>query len=353
MGRKEIRMFLFALALMFLSPSMIARAKTKPALAEQTKTTAAGQKYQLQLKGVSGKAKVKWKTSRKSVVSIAKRKGNTVTFKAVKKGKTVVTAIYKKKKYKCRITVRAGKEKKPAADNPRLNSSNVELYYPSEKYKDYITYDRNHMREYRFRVSGTKKEVRDWKISGEGAFYFNITDYGLLQMEWGPPYREPYVEATVTAFLEDGRKLEATVRAYSEINIYMDTLFTKFEKQYITPAMTQKEKAEKVAWYISTFSDYELYNYRWLDIFLKGKGDCMASRMALQYMCRHMGIKAAGCGNLNAHGKTLVYADGKFYVIVTGYNVPKPRPYAVYEISGGALEELADENNFDLDFFRQ
>jgi len=353
MEKKHIGMVLFALALMLLLLGMAAEAKSKPALAERTKTTAAGQKYQLQLKGVSGKAKVRWKTSKKSVVSIAKRKGNTVTFKTLKKGKAVITATYKKKKYKCRITVRAGKAKKPAADNPQLSSRDVELYYLSEKYKDYITYDRNHMREYRFRVSGTKKEVRDWKISGEGAFYFKITDYGLLQMEWGPPYGEPYVEAAVTAVLEDGRKLTANVRAYSEINIYLDALFTDFEKRYITPAMTQKEKAEKAAWYISTTSDYELYNYNWLDIFLKGKGDCMASRMALQYMCRHMGIKAAGCGNLNAHGKTLVYADGKFYVIVTGYNVPKPRPYAVYEISGGALEELADENNFDLDFFRQ
>lgn len=79
----------------------------------------------------------------------------------------------------------------------------------------------------------------------------------------------------------------------------------------------------------------------------------MASRFALRYMCNHMGIKAAGCGNLNAHGKTLVYADGKFYVIVTGFNEPKPRPYGIYEINGRDLEDLADENNFDLDYFRQ
>ncbi len=49
----------------------------------------------------------------------------------------------------------------------------------------------------------------------------------------------------------------------------------------------------------------------------------------------------------------LVYADGKFYVIVTGFNEPKPRPYRIYEINGRTLEDLADENNFDLDYFRQ
>ena len=353
MERKYIRKVLFALALMLLLPSMVAEAKTKPKLEVKKKTVTVGKTCQMKLKGVSGKTKVKWRTSNKSVVSIAKRKGNTVTFKSGKKGTAVVTAFYKQKKYKCRITVKEGKKKKLTADNPVLNSSDVTLYHLSESYKDYIKYDSSHLREYRFRVSGTKKEVRDWKINGEDAGYFKITDYGLLQMEWGPDYTEPCVEATVTAILEDGRKLKANVRAYSELNIYIDTVFTYFEKQYITPSMTQKEKAEKAAWYISTTSDYELYNYNWLDIFIRGKGDCMASRFALRYMCNHMGIKVAGCGNLNAHGKTLVYADGKFYVIVTGFNEPKPRPYGIYEINGRDLEDLADENNFDLDYFRQ
>ena len=353
MRRKNIMIFLFAVALMFLLPGISAEAKTKPKLETRKQTTAVGQKGQLKLNGVPGRASVKWRTSNKWVVSIAKRKGNTVTFKTVKKGTAVVTATYKKKKYQCCVTVKAGKKKKPAADHPVLNSSDLTLYYLSEEYKDYITYDSSHLREYRFRVTGTKKEVRDWKISGEDAGYFKITDYGLLQMEWGPDYTEPCVEATVTAVLEDGRKLKANVRAYSELNIYIDIVFTNFEKQYITSSMTQKEKAEKAAWYISTTSDYELYNDNWFDIFIRGKGDCMASRFALQYMCNHMGIKAAGCGNLNAHGKTLVYADGKFYVIVTGFNEPKPRPYGIYEINGRALEDLADENNFNLDYFRQ
>lgn len=349
MRRKNVMMILFALIFMLLIPGMEAEAKTKPKLAANKKTLVAGQTYKLKLKGVSGKAKVQWKTSKKSVVSIAKKKGNTVTLKAKKKGTAVVTATYKKKKYKCKITVKA-KKKTPTADNPVLSSKDVTLYYLSETYKDYIKYDKNHLREYRFRVSGTKKAVRDWKLSGEGADYFSITDYGLLKMDWEPAYVEPCVTATVTAILEDGRKLTAAVRAYSELNIYIDTVFTNFEKQYITPSMTQKEKA---AWYISTTSDYELYNSNWFDIFIKGKGDCSASRYALQYMCNHMGIKASGCRNLDAHGKTLVYADGRFYVIITGFNEPKPRHYEIYEISGKALEELAEQNNLNLDYFRQ
>ena len=54
-----------------------------------------------------------------------------------------------------------------------------------------------------------KKEVRDWKITGKGADYFRITDYGLLQMDWEPAYVEPCVTATVTAVLEE---LEARLR---------------------------------------------------------------------------------------------------------------------------------------------
>ena len=133
-GKRRI-IILFALAFLLL-PSISAGAKTKPKLEAGKKTTTVGQKYQLKLNGVSGRAGVKWKTNNKRVVSIAKRKGNTVTFKAVKKGKAVVSAIYKKKKYRCRVTVKAGKKKKSAADHPVLNSSDVTLYYLSEEYKD-------------------------------------------------------------------------------------------------------------------------------------------------------------------------------------------------------------------------
>lgn len=353
MGRKNRMIILFAMALLLLIPGMTAEAKTKPKLTVKKKTMTIGQTYRLELRGVSKKEKMKWKTSKQSVVSIVKKNQNTVILKAKKKGTAVVTVTYKKKKYKCRISVKAEKKETGTADNPVLNSTDVTLYYLSKEYKNYIAYDSSHLREYHFQVSGTKKEVRDWKISGEDADFFRITDYGLLQLEWGPAYVHPCVEATVTAILEDGRKLTANVRAYSELNIYIDTVFTNFENQYITSAMTQKEKAEKAAWYIGAISDYEFYNDNWCDIFVRGKGDCMASRYALQYLCNHMGIKAAACGNLDEHGKTLVFADGKFYVMITGFNEPKPRKYEIYEISGGALDNLAEQNNFDLEYFRK
>ena len=112
MRRKNTIIILFALVLTLLIPGMETEAKTKPKLAANKKTMTVGRTYKLKLKGVSAKAKVKWKTSKKSVVSIAKKKGNTVTLKAKKKGTAVVTAAYKKKQYKCKKQLRQRRRKK-------------------------------------------------------------------------------------------------------------------------------------------------------------------------------------------------------------------------------------------------
>lgn len=58
-----------------------------------------GNTYKLKLKKAKAK-KVKWKTSKKSVATVSK---GIVT--AVKAGKTTITAKYKGKKYKCKVTV--------------------------------------------------------------------------------------------------------------------------------------------------------------------------------------------------------------------------------------------------------
>lgn len=171
MRGKNRMILLFAVALIFLLPGISAEAKTKPKLETGKRTTTVGQKCQLKLNGVPGRARVKWKTSNKRVVSIAKRKGNTVTFKTVKKGTAVVAATYKKKKYQCRVTVKAVKKKKPAADHPVLNSDDVTLYYLSEEYKNYITYDSIHLREYRPGVRNEKRSEGLGNIRGWGRLF--------------------------------------------------------------------------------------------------------------------------------------------------------------------------------------
>lgn len=191
----------------------------------------------------------------------------------------------------------------------------------------------NHLREFRFRVSGIKKEVRTWKLEGEGKDFFQITDYGLVTMVWGPSYNDWSQTVTVKAILEDGRELTAKVTSYSESNFYMNALFEKFESGYITTEMTDKEKAEKAAWYIGYTTEYQSRQNNWMLLLFQGKGDCLASRIALEYMCKHMGIKARACGNFDYHGQTLIKLEGKFYIITTGYNEPKPRSYSITEVS--------------------
>ena len=44
-------------------------------------------------------------------------------------------------------------------------------------------------------------------------------------------------------------------------------------------------------------------------------------------------------------------AQNNTYMVITGYNELKPRSYSMYEISGEALEKVAEENLIDLDYF--
>lgn len=328
-------------------PLVNVQAKAKPKLSVKTKTMNEGKTTVITLKNAG---KVKWKTSKKSVVTITKKKINKVAIKAKKAGKATITATYKKKTYKCRITVKK-RTKKVEQDNPRLNATDVSLYYLGDTYKSYIQYEPNLLREFRFRMSGTKKEVRTWKLEGEGKDFFQITGYGLVTMTWGPSYSDWSQTATVKAILEDGRVLTAKVTCYAESNFYMNTLFKKFESQYITTEMTDKEKAEKAAWYIGYTTDYQSGQNNWMLLFFQGKGDCLASRVALEYMCRHMGIKARACGKFDYHGQTLIKAEGKFYIITTGYNEPKPRSYSIIEVSGTDLEKIMEENNLKMWMF--
>lgn len=78
--RKQSIIFIICVLLVTLvSPVITVEAKAKPKLSIKAKTMTVGENYKLKLKKVSSSAKVKWKTSKKSVVAIAKKKGNTVT----------------------------------------------------------------------------------------------------------------------------------------------------------------------------------------------------------------------------------------------------------------------------------
>lgn len=73
------RIFTFVICL-FLAlavvPGTPVQAKAKPKLSVTKKTMYVGTTYKIKLKNAN--SKVKWKTSKKSVVSISKKKGKTI-----------------------------------------------------------------------------------------------------------------------------------------------------------------------------------------------------------------------------------------------------------------------------------
>lgn len=344
---KKICIFFICMVLMLsvVPVSDVQSAKAKPKLSAKTKTMYVGDTYKIKLKNAS--SKVKWKTSKKFVVSVSKKNGKTITLKAKKQGKATITATYKGRKYKCKVTVK----KKVVPDNPVLNATDVTLCKRSEEYEGYITHDESHLEEFRFRITGTKKEVRKWELVGEDADFFTITDYGLVKVRYGSLYYEPVKQVTVKATLEDGRVLTAAVRSYTEANLEIDRVFKKFKDTYITADMTEADKAKKVAWYVSATSDYEAYNDDWYSIFIKRSGDCMASRYAVAYLCEYIGVKAQACGSIEAHGMTVVQADGKFYLIVTGYEGTKPRDFSMYEIDEATVLSYGEKYDLYVTYF--
>lgn len=347
--KKRLISVICVVLLLVLLPMQSVEAKAKPKLSAKSKTLTVGQTYTIKLKNVSTKAKVKWTTNKKSVVSISKKSGSKVVVKAKKSGTATITAKYKGKTYRCKITVKKKKtDKKEVVEKPVMNATSVDLYYYKDEYKQWIGQNSTHLSEYRFKVTGTKQEVKKWELIGEDKDYFEITDYGKVTIFWAVTYEDKIKSATVKATLEDGTIVTAKVNQYNEINTYIDSLFDTFASTYITSDMTDKEKAEKVAWYIGTISDYKLYNDYWRDIFLCGTGDCMASRVAVEALCRYIGVKAWACTNLEYHGKTLIRSDEKYYMIITGYDAPRPRPYTIYEVSDTELNTILKDNPIDL-----
>ena len=364
---KRVLSFICILLMVILLPGGYVDAKSAPVLQVKKKTMYVGDTYKLKLKNVSNRAGVKWSSNKKSVVAIQKKSGNTVVLKAKKSGKATVIATYKKKNYKCSITVR--KIEKPVEKNmddedydededlealkgnPVMNETDVSLYFLPKKYKDVITYDETHLREFRFKVNDTKLEVEKWGLVGEDKEYFEITEYGKVSLFGCPDFEEVEKKATVKATLEDGTVVTATVHVYDEVNIYLKKYFDDFIADNITNDMTELEKVQKVAEYIGVISDYESGDSDWVDIYLLNKGDCMASRWAVGVLCRYMGIKARECYRIEYHGNTLVKADGELYMVVTGYNEPRPRSYSMWKVSEEELETVVEDNRIDLKYF--
>ena len=57
-------------------------------------------------------------------------------------------------------------------------------------------------------------------------------------------------------------------------------------------------------------------------------------------------MKAEPCGEFEYHGETLVKADGTYYIVITGFDEPRPRGYVITEITDQSqLQKIMDDNN--------
>lgn len=354
MSRKRITGIILVCALLLCVPKT-ADAGSVWKLSPATKSLQAGQICKVSVKHLPRKAKVRWKSSKKSVVKIVKAGKKSVKIKAVKPGKAYLIAKYKGKTKKCRITVKSKPRKSSIPSNtesPVMNARSVALYYIEDKYKSYVPCDATHQYEFQFKVNGTKREVDRWRLTGENAGYFSISDDGVIKGVFEPVENGSGVAATVEATLEDGQKVTAEVKLYGEVDGYIDRLLSEFEAKYITGAMTEWEKMEKVAWYIGDTTSYEYNQADWRLLLFAGGGDCYASRVLLARMCKHMGIKAEECRNYDYHGRTLVKADGTYYLIITGFDEPKPRSYMISTITDESqLKKILDENGLTPKLF--
>lgn len=313
-------------------PMQTAEAKGKVKLSTTKKTLQLGKTYTITLINARN---VKWKSGNKAIVTVKKKGKNKVVIRAKTVGKATVVGTYKGKKYKCKITVKK-KSENQTKDDPKLNAIEVDLYSKGGSYADLEPKDSKYINQFQFRVTGTTKEVKIWTLEGEDEDYFILNQNGMVTVDGCPGYKET-ISAVVKVKLVDGTILRANVKLHALRDVIIDQKFKEFRDTYITSNMTDEERISKVAWYAGAFSDYEAGQPGWIDLLLRGKGDCMASRWLVARMCVDLGMKAYGCSR-DYHGETIVHASDTYYLVTTGFNEPRPRPYVVTKIETDDIE---------------
>lgn len=350
-----------------------AEAKSKIRLSSTQKMLTEGQTFTLSLKGVSAKVKtknLKWRVSDTDVAGIKKKSHNKATIKIWEDGETTVSVTYKGKKYRCRIKAVSrdyyfGEETDDSdvtnesdgegclKDKPSLNSEYVELHYIEEYAIPYIGKDSGYNYSFQFRVKNADTSSVKWSIEGDktARIRYRINDNGVIYMFMGNDLSEDYTECTVAAMLPDGEKLTAKVRGYDDEGTFIRKKIEDFKSRYITPNMSEYDKMDSVAQYVSHEYDYELYQPSWSRYMITGSGDCMASRLVVEYLCRDLGLNAAACRSIDSHGQTIVKADGGVYLVTTGFTGKKPRYYEVRQIDRETFDKINEDNNINPAMF--
>ena len=365
-----------------LENSCVVYAKGRLGLSLTEKKVTEGEKVTVSLNGMYSKAgmdRLKWKIGNPDVLKICDRNGNRVTVKALENGISTLRVSYKGKNYECRILVKGryddnwdglenqnkadaerkedknGSEAKIVKNRPALNATEINLHYISDYAVPYIGKSPDHRYSFRFKVYTAGRSNVKWSIEGDGTakLRYSISDNGTVHMNFGNGIGDEYTECTVVATLSNGTRLTAKVRGYDDDNAYILDRIEEFQKKYISEGMTEYEKVDRVAWYLSSDFDYELYQDDWCRYIITGSGDCMASRIAVEHFCKAIGIRAIACRDLDAHGQTLVKADGRGYLVRTGFGGRKPRYYEIDELTDKEFDGLCEKNNINPEYFNE
>ena len=170
-----------------------ARAK----LSKSKASLAIGQELNLELKGYSGA--VKWSSSNKKVATVSKNG----LVKAKKKGSTVITAKAGKKKYKCKITVKALKVK-----SLKLNEQKLVLKKDNkEKLKAIVS------------PANASNKAVTWKSSNKKVA--TVNSKGVVTAKKNGT-------AIITATAKDGSKKKATCK----VTVLKGTGYVTLEERY-------------------------------------------------------------------------------------------------------------------------
>lgn len=120
-----IKMALLIVVTVFMFSTPVQAAK----LNKTSLTLVKGKTYTLKLKGT--KKKATWKTKNKKIAKLSNKKKSSVKIKAVKAGKTTVTAKVGKKTYKCKVTV--VNKKKTSVSETKTNPDNKDSQSSDKK----------------------------------------------------------------------------------------------------------------------------------------------------------------------------------------------------------------------------
>ena len=277
------------LMVMAFLPS-VSQAKSRVALSRTKKTyDMTGLWDKVKLKNVPSGAKIRWKSSDTKVVKVKSRITNGIWYQVIRTGKANLVATYKGKKYTCRIRV-VDPELEDVEDGNSVGDPPV--VSDNEDNDDNETSDQN--------GADTSDGATETPSDGETSIY--------------------------------NRKI------------------ADFQSRYIADGMSDYDKMIAICEYLTNEFDYQPYQPNFETMIETGGGDCMASRIGVFKLARLLGLRAFKCSRYEDHGLTMVRCGDQVYMTVTGFNVPRPRYYVVYEMTEEGLQNMKAKYNNCLSY---